>query len=399
MTRIFKFVVPVLTGVAVVASAGCGRTSSPVSGAAGVSAEPLVVTTAVAARVQWPDVYEAGGVVRARHVAVLSARVVAPVLEVRVRAGDRVRRGQALVVLDGRELQAQSARAEAAAQGATLGLDATRAERQAAEAALTLAQVTYDRVSGLAAKNSATTQELDQARAALAGAEARVAGARARVAEAEQGSAAARAGREAAVAGVSYTTLTAPFDGLVSARHVDPGTLAAPGTPLLTIEDMDAFRLEARVDASHAQLVAPGATVEVQLDGAAGGAWQTALIAEVGNLDPGRHSFLVKADLASGLAQRSGQFGRMRVLGPAHPVLAVPAASIIRRGQVAFAFVADAGGVARLRMVSTGGVRGDQIEILAGIDEGEHVVAEPPVVLTDGRQVRAAAPSEGGAVR
>lgn len=401
MTRMFKPLVPVLAGVALVASVACGGTSSPVSGTADSAAEPLVVTTAAAARIQWPDVYEAGGVVRARHVAVLSARVVAPVLDVHVRAGDRVRRGQTLVVLDGRELQAQAARAEAAAAGATLGLDATRAELQAAEAALTLAQVTFDRVRGLVERNSATAQELDQAQAALAGAGARVAGARARVAEAEQGSAAARAGREAATVGVSYTTLTAPFDGLVSARHVDPGALAAPGTPLLTLEDTNTFRLEAFVDASHAQLVAPGAAAEVRLDGTNtdGASWHVVRVSEIGNLDPGQHSFLVKADLPAGLVQRSGQFGRLRVHGSARLALAVPASAVVRRGQVTFVFVPDAEGVARLRMISIGGARGDQVEILAGLDEDEHVITAPPAVLADGRAVRAAAPSGSGAIR
>ena len=147
---------------------------------------------------------------------------------------------------------------------------------------MTLARATFDRVRGLEQKKSATAQELDQAQAALAGAESRLAGARARVAEAEQGVAAARAGQEAASVGASYTTITAPFDGLVAARHVDPGAMAAPGSPLVTVEDATAFRLEAPIDASHAHLVAVGAEADARLDGQADDAWQTVRVAEIG---------------------------------------------------------------------------------------------------------------------
>jgi biotin carboxyl carrier protein len=228
---------------------------------------PIAVTTAPAATVEWPVLYEAGGVVRARHLAVVSSRVVAPVTEVRVQAGDRVRRGQVLAVLDGRELQAHAARATAAASGSSLGLEAAQAEHQAATAALTLARASFERVRGLKEKNSATAQEMDEAQATLSGAEARVAGARARVAEAEQGVTAARASQDASAVGVSYTTLTAPFDGLVAARHADPGTLAAPGSPLLTVEDTQAYRLEAAIDGAQARLVTVGGEAEARLDG------------------------------------------------------------------------------------------------------------------------------------
>jgi RND family efflux transporter MFP subunit len=347
---------------------------------------PIAVTTAPAATVEWPVLYEAGGVVRARHLAVVSSRVVAPVTEVRVQAGDRVRRGQVLAVLDGRELQAHAARATAAASGSSLGLEAAQAEHQAATAALTLARASFERVRGLKEKNSATAQEMDEAQATLSGAEARVAGARARVAEAEQGVTAARASQDASAVGVSYTTLTAPFDGLVAARHADPGTLAAPGSPLLTVEDTQAYRLEAAIDGAQARLVTVGGEAEARLDG---GDWQRARIAEVANIDPRLHSFLIKVDLPASETLRSGQFGRVRVAGPARRLLTVPANAVVRRGQLAFVFVVAADRAARLRMVSTGESRDGRVEVLAGLADGEAVVVDPPATLEDGRPTQA----------
>ena len=207
---------------------------------------------------EWPSVHEAGGVVRPRQTAVLSSRIVAPVLEVRVNTGDRVRRGQTLVVLDGRELQANAdARHGGGLRHAKLGLQAAQAEARAAESALTLARAhARARARPRRAEVGDRSRNWTKPTAALAGAEARVAGATARVAEAEQGIAATAAGQQAASVGASYTVLTAPFDGIVAARQADPGSLAAPGTPLLTVDDTSAFRLEVRIDESQARLVA-----------------------------------------------------------------------------------------------------------------------------------------------
>jgi RND family efflux transporter MFP subunit len=386
-------------GIAVVGLAACQSSSGerPEAGARG--GEPIDLALGTVAMAEWPAVHEAGGVVRPRQTAVLSSRIVAPVLEVRVNTGDRVRRGQPLLVLDGRELQANAARATAAASGSKLGLQAAQAEARAAASALTLARLTHERVRGLNERKSATAQELDEATAVLAGAEARVAGANARVAEAEQGIAASQAAEQSASVGVSYTVLTAPFDGVVGARQADPGSLATPGAPLLTVDDTSAFRLEARIDESQARLVQVGSAAQMRLDlsSDADGTWQATRVSEVAQVDPSSHSFVVKFDLPAGAVARPGQFGRARILGPARRVLAVPATAVVRRGQLSFAYVVDGAGVARLRMVSVGEPTVDDIEILAGLQPGDRVVLNPPPSLEDGRPVRGAPHAQGEA--
>jgi RND family efflux transporter MFP subunit len=380
-----------VAGVAAVTLASCSR--AEMEPRASEPARPLDARVATVSQEEWPTASEAGAVVLARQTAVVSARLAAPILEVRVAAGDPVRRGQTLVTLDGRELQAQATRAAAAASGSTLALQAAQAEKRAAESGLVLARLTYDRVRGLQDKDSATRAELDEATAMLAGAEARLAGATARVAEAEQGIAAARAAADAASVGASYTVLTAPFDGVVSARLADPGTLAAPGMPLLTIDDTTGYRLEARIDDSHAQLVTAGVEADVRIDrgGADAGGWRSARVAEIAAVDPARHSFLVKLDLPRDMPDvRSGQFGRVRLKGPARSAIAVPAAAVVRRGQLTFAFALDGAGAARLRMVSVGDAAADRIEVLAGLAAGDRVVVSPPANLKDGQRIAGA---------
>ena len=122
------------------------------------------------------EAIESGGVVQARTTATITSRILAPVREVRVAPGDRVRAGQTLIVLDGDDLAAGARAARSAALAAEQGAKAAAAELQAAEAALALARASHDRIAGLQARRSATAQELDDATATLRSAEARVAG-------------------------------------------------------------------------------------------------------------------------------------------------------------------------------------------------------------------------------
>lgn len=391
---VVKASVWLLFGAGVVTLAAC---DSPAETPAEKAAVSVAASLGRVEVVDWPSTHEAGGVVRARQVAVVSSRVVAPVVSVHVTAGDRVTRGQVLIRLDAREVAAQATRASASTAGMRLSLEAAEAERRAAASSVVLARATHDRVKGLREKNSATPQELDQVVAGLAAAEAHLAGATARVAEADASLAASKAGEEAASVGASYAVLTAPFNGLVSNRHVDPGSMAAPGVPLLTIEDTSAYRLEVRLDESRGHLVAPGAAAEVRIDrgGAEGEGWAPAKVVEVESVNPALHSFVVKLDLPRSAGIRSGVFGRARVSGPSERVLAVPATAVLRRGQLTFAFVVDAEGAARLRMLSPGREIDGRIEVLAGLEEGDRVVLTPPDALDDGTPIAGAAAGAG----
>ncbi len=332
------------------AVAGCSHGEAPKQ-----AAGPTVpVTVAAAAEQELATPFEAGGVIRAQRVAVIVSRIMADVRAVPVKPGDRVRAGQALVLLDGRELQAHRTRASASQAAVTQSTALAEADRQAAEAALALARLTHQRIADLKAKNSATQGELDEAVANLRAAEARMRVAEARVAEARAAIESAAAGSSAADVAASYATLTAPFDGVVTEKSVDPGNMATPGQPLITVEDDRDFRLEVRLDESRAAFVHVGDEVLVRLEGGAAGA--TGRVAEVQRmLDPGSHDFLVKIDAPSGAALRSGMYGRAVFRGATRTGLAVPEAAIVRRGQLASVFVVDADNHARLRLVNACG--------------------------------------------
>ncbi len=379
------FVLPLAFGIA-----ACGTTPE----AQPDDSPAVAVTTSAARQMDWPAQFDAGGVLRARTTATIASRLLAPVLAVHVRPGDKVRQGQPLIELDAAGLGAQATRASAAVAAATEGAAAATADVEGAEAALVLAKATHARIAQLRADRAATAQELDEAVAALAAAESRLKGARARRSEAAASLDAFTAARAAAKTDASYRVLTAPFNGIVIERTIDPGSMATPGAPLLVIESPSQLQLEARIDASRAAFVAVGQTVAVRVDTEAADAPpRNGRVTEISRIDAGAHSFAIKIDLPEVAGWRSGLFGRARFAGAPRRTVVIPASAVIRRGQLSFVFVASDDGHARLRAVSPGesgpaGSKGPaEIEILDGLVVGELVLLSPSPTLVDGAKI------------
>jgi multidrug efflux pump subunit AcrA (membrane-fusion protein) len=344
------------------------------------------------------DTIETVGTVRSRVQSVLSAKIVATVLGVQAQEGDRVRAGQLLIVLDDRDLVAQLRRAEAALREAQSGLDEVAraiegAERglEAARAQEELAQATLARYKRLVERELIALQDYEEvaARARVAVADAaRAAEAkaallakrdqmRARIEQAEAEAANARI-----VAG--YTRITAPAAGIVAAKSVDIGNLAVPGTPLLTIEE-ERYRLEAMVQESDLPRLRLGQTAAVTVD-AIGRELSGRIVEIVPAADPVSRTFLVKVELPPLSGIRSGLYGRARFAVGERPALLVAREAVSQRGQLEGVFVVDEGRVARLRLVKTGRVYGDRVEILSGLGQEERVVRDEALV-SDGQTV------------
>jgi RND family efflux transporter MFP subunit len=357
---------------------GCSARQADAAPADG--AKPIAVTIAHVAMADVTSTIDSGGVVQARTTATITARILAPVREVRVSPGDQVREGQTLIVLDGNDLAASARAARSAALAAEQGSKAAEAEVQVADAGLTLARVSHDRIAGLQARRSATVQELDEATATLRSAEARVAGASARALQAASALESARAASQQASAIESFTTIRAPFDGMVTGKMVEPGNMASPGMPLLRFEDIRGFRLEVRVDESRISQIRNGDRVPVFL----GTSTMTieGTVVEVSRaVDVDVRAFLVKIALPDAPGLRSGEFGKARFSGIPRRALTIPSSAIVRHGQLTSVFVVERG-VARLRLVDL-----NESEVRAGLTASEVVILSPPAAVTDGRRV------------
>ncbi|HEX8985179.1 MAG TPA: efflux RND transporter periplasmic adaptor subunit [Bryobacteraceae bacterium] len=346
---------------------------------------PVAVSAVAVTQEEWPSVYEAAGSVRARTAAVLSSKVMGYVREVRARAGERVREGQLLAVLDTRDLDAGLRQSEAARAEARNAVSEAESAIASARANLELAKVTFGRMKDLFEKRSVSNQEFDEASARFQVAKAayemalsRRTQLDAKIAQAEQAVQSAQVAR-------GYGQIAAPFAGTVTEKQAEPGNLAAPGAPLFTLEREGAYRLEAAVEESKLGTVKLGQPVSVALD-----AFDHALEGRVAEIapavDPAARSFTVKIDLPAAPQLRSGLFGRARFRLGARRVTAIPAASVTHRGELASVLVADAGH-ASLRLVTLGERRGEQVEALSGLNAGEKVIAPVPPGLADGAAV------------
>ncbi len=160
-------------------------------------------------------------------------------------------------------------------------------------------------------------------------------------------------------------TIEAPFAGLVTAKSVEPGNLAVPGAPLLTIEH-DGYRLEAAVEESRMEAIRVGQPVTVVLDGI-NRSFEARVSEIVPAVDAPLALYTVKIDLPSTPALRSGIFGRATFQLGSRSMLAIPAGAVRERGQLQSVFVVDHG-VARTRLITLGEKVKDQVEVLSGLN-------------------------------
>lgn len=361
----------------------CGGDESHSRAAAPAPAVPIQAA-AVDLR-QWPNVYEATGTVRAKTLTVVSSRVMAYVRQVNVQVGDRVREGQPLVSLDAQDLETNVRRAEAAEAEVLSAIPEADNGVAAAQANLDLAQSTFRRMKELADKKSISNQEFDEASARLRSAQASFEMARAKRTQLDSKRAQVQQEIRGATILRDYTRIAAPFSGVVTAKSAEPGTLAAPGAPLLTLEREGAYRLEASVDESRLPSVKAGQSVEVALE-----SLDRRLAARVSEIvpsvDAASRAYTVKIDLPAVPNLRSGVFGRARFALGMRSVLAIPPQAVVERGQVQSVFVIEDGS-AHSRLITTGGREQGLIEVLSGLSQGEKVVSQPPTGLTDGARV------------
>jgi RND family efflux transporter MFP subunit len=366
---------------------GCGSERVPAVEAKGSTPATVRVTAATAAEQEWPATYEATGTVRARTTSTISSKLMSYVQQVTAQVGDHVREHQVLIVLDGREADTGHHRVEAALEELKGAIPEADHAVAAAKSNLDLAEITHRRMEDLRAKTSISAQEFDESGARLKAAQAAWEMARARRTQIDSKLTQVEQEIRAAAVMQGYSRIEAPFAGVVITRSVEPGNLAAPGAPLLTIEREGAYRLEVSVDESRLPGVKVGRAVEVSLDPL--GRKLTARVAEVApSVDAASRSYLVKIDLPATPEIRSGMFGRALFALPARRVTAIPAASLIELGQLQSVFVVEHG-AARSRLVTIGTRTKDAVEVLSGLRAGEQIVAPVPAGLEDGAKVEA----------
>jgi RND family efflux transporter MFP subunit len=368
--------------------AGCGDDIPPGSTPPGTAQIVKAAVITIAAETQ-PIIYEATGTVVSPSAATLSAKTMGAITQIRVREGDHVAAGDLLLTIDDRLSAAQVNQAKAGLAEARQGMLSAESGMEAAKAGLTLAEATYQRFAFLKESDAVSRQEFDeveakyqQARAAFQQAESMYEGAKKRVAQAEAAVAAAETAR-------GDTILTAPFDGIITARLAEPGDLASPGAPLIRMEPLQGHEVRIMAPETHIVHVTAGMPVSVTIPSLQNRLVQGTVLSVDPTADAASRSVQVKIRLPETPGIRSGMFARVGLSVGAKHALAAPGSAIVRHGQLTGVFLMDENHIARFRLVRLGRTIGDQVEILSGLKDGDQIVARPDHTIADGVTVEA----------
>ena len=294
-------------------------------------------------------VFDAAGVAASIQQATLGTKLLGTVTSVLVHEGDVVVRGQTLVRIDARELGAKSAQVSASVA------EAEAMHRDAVTQA--------NRIRALYADSAATRAQLDAVETGLARAEA--------------GLRAARAAAEELGAVSSYSEIRAPFAGVVTKRFVDPGSFAAPGSPLITVQDVSQLRLTANAPPDVVSHLRRGQVIDAAVEGTAVRATIEGVVPSVaGNL----YTVNARVPNASGRLLAGSTATLALPLG-SRTATVVPRTAVTNEGDLTGVVLRTHEGDVR-RWIRVGERAGDVVEVLSGLRAGDQVVipyAKQPV--------------------
>ena len=317
---------------------------------------------------------------KAYYSADLGVKVTGYVESVPVDIGDRVKKGQALAVIAAPEMKEQRNALKAEERELETGV-------QAAEANLTAVESETSRIKDLVRKGSVTNKAGDEANNRLISAQAEVAAAKARL-----GTATARLAEIEAM--IAYATLTAPFDGIVTYRSVDPGDLVQAaggskgGETLLRVAQVNKLRVVTHVPERDAVWLDVGDAVELEFDAFPGKVFSGKISRTAGALNGSTQRMQAEVDLDNSDGKLlPGLYGRAKISLEKRPGALVLPAGAVRFGQGPSHVYVVVGSTVKHQPITIGLDHGDWVEVLSGLSGNEQVVNGMIGRLADGATV------------
>ena len=294
------------------------------------------------------------GTVEAVNQSTVSAQVQATVTGIYVDVGDRVAAGTLLVKLDDTEIRARLEQAKASVAEAKANLADARSQLQ--------------RTKKLFARKMTSQADLDKTQANYEAAQARLDAARAQVTVAQRQ--------------LSYTRIEAPYGGLVVSRHVELGETVQPGTPLLTGLSLAELRVSVQVPQALKGSISKGSPVDVFYHDKELAKVDVTRVSPLA--DPQTHDFEVRAALpkdTSGVLP--GEAVKVRFPLGKRSALMIPLSAVMHQGELTTVYVLDAQQQPVLRQIRLGERRGQDVEVLAGLRDGETISTDPAKVMSN----------------
>ena len=310
-------------------------------------AEPLATAPVQMREVE--QTYSIDGVVEATHQSTVSAQISGRVKGLFFDVGDHVNKGQVLLRIDERE--------------ANQALAGSKAQLSQAEASLQNARLNYERSKQLFEQKFISQAALDKAKSDFEVAQAQAA--------------ASEAGAQQSALTQSYTSVIAPYAGVVSARMVEMGEMVTVGKPLMTGFDPSQLRVIANVPQDKLKDIGSRPTVTIEVPSLS--RWiKAASVTVQPSADVRTHSTQVRVELPANQANvYPGMFVRTHfVVGKASKLL-IPLSAVLRRSEVVAVYVVDEKDMPHLRQVRLGDANEqNEIEVLAGLNVGERVARD-----------------------
>ncbi len=295
--------------------------------------------------------YSTEATVEAVRQSTVSAQVSGRITAVNFDVGDSVKAGQVIVRIDPSELSQAVA--------------GSRAQVAQAEAQLANAKANYERQVQLFQQKFISQAALDRATAEY------------RASQAAAQAAIASAGQTSTVR--SYTTLTAPFSGVVMERHVEVGEMATPGKPLMTGFDPTDLRVVANIPQYKLAEIQKSAKASVEIPSL--NKWIEAKgITVLPSADTATHTIKVRLDLPEELGSGviPGIYARAYFATGETRKLVIPASAVLRRSEITGVYVVDAKERVSLRQVRLGDpTPKGEVEVLAGLNPGDVIALDP----------------------
>jgi RND family efflux transporter MFP subunit len=353
---------------------GCGEKIEP--GNVEPSKKGRIKARVVSAKIiSRPSIYESVGTVDSMIVSTISSKLMGAVTEVFVREGDPVKKGDRLATIDDRQAAAMLRQAKAA-------LEETRRAETAAGAGAELALATYTRYRNLMKDESVSPQEFDEIKSRYQQAQAGLAAAKQRVKQAQ-------AGLSSAVVSAKDAIILAPYDGIIRAKMIDVGDLAAPGKPLFTLGTTGNYIVDLVLPEQYINTIGLNQEVRVTVAALNNKAFAGNVLEIFPAADAKSRSFLVKVKIPADTSLRSGMFARVSIpIGNAGLIL-IPLSAVIHSGQLTGIYSVDDTQTAKFRLIRTGRTFGESIEVLSGLNEGDRYVSVPLPNLNNGMTVEA----------
>ena len=321
--------------------------------------EDISCTTARVQVRELPVLVSAVGSVEPEVRVHVSTRMMGWVNALHVAEGDTVAKGQKLLSIDDADMKAKRKQVEAGIREA--------------EAVVANAERMAERFQNLYEAKAVSKSQLDDVETGLERARA--------------GRAQAKAARAELNVHMAYLDIRSPMDGVVTRRMVDVGDMAAPGHPLLFVDQLDRMKIVARLGEKHVNSVTAGDMVTVHVTSLDHATFKVEVARLISAANPGSRTYDIEMSVENDGRLRPGMFARVDVTTGTRRGVVIPRSAVNERGQLTGVWIVDANSLAQLRWVRLGDDVDGGVEVISGLDGTETLVTSSTKPLAEGDKV------------